>query len=75
MLEGLKPVKHSQYTCKVDKIAKTLDAKDSVLFMGYIDDPEFTAEHLSAQLKERGVTIGATVIRRHRAGNCWCTRA
>lgn len=74
MLEGLKPQSAMQ-RCRVKNVAKELDAKDSELFIGYIDDHSFPAEQLSDQLKMAGgIIIGASTIRKHRAGSCWCAK-
>lgn len=74
MLEGLKPVSAMQ-KCRIRTVAKELDTKESVLFMGYIDDLSFPAEQLADQLKKAGgIVIGSSSIRKHRAGSCWCAK-
>lgn len=74
MLEDLKPVR-VQPKCKVGRFLDTLDDKDHKLMVGYLADPDFSAEALSAALKTRVQSdIGPTVIRHHRQSRCACTK-
>jgi hypothetical protein len=74
MLEDLKPIK-VQPKCKVGRFYDELEAKDQKLLQGYLEDLDFSAEQLSIALKQRVQSdIGATVIRKHRKGQCPCTK-
>ena len=74
MLEDLKPVKERS-KCKVGRFYDELEPKDQKLLQGYLDDADFSAESLSAALKDRVQSdIGATVIRHHRQLRCACTK-
>ena len=74
MLEDLKPVKEP-IKCKVGRFVDSLDDKDTKLMLGYLADDDFSAEALSAALKDRVQSdIGATVIRHHRQARCACTK-
>jgi hypothetical protein len=72
MLENLKPTGGVE-ECKVQRIRNSFDSKDQALFDGYLADFSFTAEPMSNALRERGITLGASVIRRHRRGDCICS--
>lgn len=74
MLEGLKPEKTTP-KCKVGRFYDELDKTDQKLLDGYLADLEFSAEQLSAALKQRNIAdIGPTVIRHHRAKSCPCNK-
>lgn len=74
MLEDLKPVK-AKAKCKVGRFFDELEPKDQKLLQGYLEDTDFSAEALSAALKDRVQSdIGATVIRHHRQARCACTK-
>lgn len=74
MLEDLKPLK-PRMKCKVGRFFDELEPKDQKLLQGYLDDVDFSAESLSAALKDRVQSdIGATVIRHHRQARCACTK-
>jgi hypothetical protein len=72
MLENLKPTGGAE-ECKVQRVRNSFDAKDQALFDGYLADRSFTAEPMSNALRERGIVLGASVIRRHRRGECICS--
>lgn len=74
MLEDLKP-KPKLLKCKVGRFFDELEPSDQKLLQGYLDDDDFSAESLSTALKERANSdIGPTVIRKHRKGQCPCTK-
>jgi len=74
MLEGLKPEKMTP-KCKVGRFYDELEKSDQKLLEGYLADLEFSAEQLSAALKQRNIAdIGPTVIRHHRAKSCPCNK-
>jgi hypothetical protein len=74
MLEGLKPEKQSA-KCKIGRFYDELEPADQKLLDGYLADADFSAEQLSAALKQRNIAeIGPTVIRHHRAKSCPCNK-
>lgn len=78
MLEDLKPPAHKRgrepKPCKVVTTAAELDAADGQALLDAVADTDWIAERLSAALSERGVQIGAMVIRDHRRNMCACRR-
>ena len=74
MLEDLKPIKE-RAKCKVGRFLDSLDEKDRKLMLGYLADTDFSAEALSAALKQRVQSdMGASVIRHHRQERCACAK-
>ena len=73
MLEGLEPTKN--YRCKVRDTAKTLEDKDSKIFLEAVTDTEkWSDKGLSVALAFRGVKISNEAIGRHRRKFCACYR-
>jgi len=65
MLEGLEPLK-SERLSRVDEILNGLDAKDQKILKDALNDPNWSANGLSNALRQRGVTLSASSIKRHR---------
>lgn len=65
MLEGLEPLK-SERLSRVDEILNGLDAKDQKILKDALNDPNWSANGLSNALRQRGVTLSASSIKRYR---------
>jgi len=74
MLENLKP-ETPKRKCKIGYFLDELEPNDLKLMLGYLADEDFSAEKLSAALKQRNIAdIGSSVIRHHRADACACNK-
>lgn len=73
MLEDLKPNKRS-YPCKVRTIKDGLELEDRIRLESAMRDKSFAAWALHTALKDKGIYIGDKTIRRHRDGDCSCSR-
>lgn len=72
MLEDLTPTKRIQ-PCVVAERAKDLSDKDRELLDTYLADTDtFTDYALAKALKERGFSVEARSINRHRKKGCPC---
>lgn len=72
MLEDMKLPEKALQRCKVRVIGESLPDKDSVLFFGFIDNPEWIAESLAAEFQKRGLDVKANALRKHRNRLCIC---
>ena len=73
MLEDLKPPKRI-YPCKVRTIKDELELNDRIRFEAAIRDSNWTPWALHLALKEKGIQVTDKGIKRHRDGNCSCSK-
>lgn len=74
MLENLKlPVK--QYSCRVKTVLTELDSKDQKILADAVMNPEWPIGTLETSLRNLGVTLSGTSIKRHRTKGCSCWKA
>jgi hypothetical protein len=66
------PPKKVKVGCRVMKLAAGLDEKDAALLLEFMGNDEWIAEHLSAALREKGLSVGPMAIRMHRKQTCMC---
>jgi hypothetical protein len=71
MLEGLTPPS-KVLPCKVRELLETLDPKDQEILKAALIDPAWAHLTLTNSLKDRGIAISETPIRKHRLGRCSC---
>lgn len=71
MLEGLAP-KVKIWPCAVRSLLESLDKKDAEILSAAVMDPNWSYQGLETALAERGLTLGAGNIKRHRAKGCSC---
>jgi transposase len=71
MLEGLEPPKKLA-PCKVRELLETLEPKDQEILKTALIDPAWGHLTLANSLKERGVDISESPVRKHRLGRCSC---
>ena len=71
MLEGLTPPS-KVLPCKVRELLETLDTKDQEILKAALIDPAWAHLTLANSLKDRGIAISETPIRKHRLGRCSC---
>lgn len=73
MLENLTPPTR-KYSCKVAKVAATLDEKDRAILLAAVDNPDWGFKTLEKALMEKGIMIVDTTISAHRRKSCGCYR-
>jgi transposase len=71
MLEGLVPPKKLA-PCKVRELLETLEPKDQEILKAALIDPAWAHLTLANSLKERGIAISESPVRKHRLGRCSC---
>lgn len=71
LLDGLEP-KGRTYDCKVATVAQTLDNADSVKLLEAVADKAWNYQSLEYALRERGIELGRSSIKRHRLNLCSC---
>ena len=75
MLEGLTPPKSAAIYCKVDQTIATLSESDANILIAALMDQETWGDRtLSNALRERGISIADTTLRKHRNKVCACFR-
>jgi hypothetical protein len=73
LLDDLKPpVK--VWPCQVKKVSEGLDPKDAAILLAAVANPEWKYLALEMALRDKGITLGQTGIKRHRLGTCSCGR-
>lgn len=73
MLEGLSKPKNDRL-CGVMAKRKTLDESDQRILDEALADPEWSSYQLQIALASLGFRTAIETIRKHRAGNCICSR-
>jgi hypothetical protein len=71
MLEGLTPPT-KVLSCKVRELIESLEPKDQEILKAALLDPAWAHLTLTNSLRDRGITISETPIRKHRLGRCSC---
>jgi hypothetical protein len=75
MLEGLKPPPKSNGSCKVGRLASTLDEADKKILLGAIEDStNWPVKTLAKALSDRGLQISDSPLYNHRSKACACYR-
>ncbi len=76
MLEGLTPAKRRARPCAVIALIDRLDEADGAILSEAVENVQrWTANALSAALRERGITIADMTITRHRNKLCVCYKS
>ena len=73
MLEDLKPNKRI-YPCRIRTIKDQLELDDRIRLEAALRDKDFAAWALHQALKAKGIIVTDKSIKRHRDGNCSCSR-
>jgi len=73
MLEGLTPPEDTNL-CKVSKLAADLSPEDNAILQDALADHRWSTLALTNELNARGLIMGETAVRKHRAGKCKCAR-
>ena len=73
MLEGLRPPS-AEMLCKVGRLSSDLTPEDYQILQEALAEPRWTTAGLAKALAERGLRMGETVLRKHRAKECACAR-
>jgi hypothetical protein len=71
MLEGMTPP-NKLGSCKVRDILETLEPKDQEILKAALIDPAWGHLTLTNSLKDRGIAISESPMRKHRLGRCSC---
>jgi transposase len=71
MLEGLTPPTKLA-PCKVRETLEVLEAKDQEILKNALLDPAWQHSTLTNALRERGIAISESPVRKHRLGRCSC---
>jgi hypothetical protein len=71
MLEGLAPPTKAS-PCKVRELLESLEPKDQEILKAALIDPAWAHLTLTNSLKERGIAISESPVRKHRLGRCSC---
>ena len=71
MLEGLTPPSKLS-PCKVRELLETLEPKDQEILKAALIDPAWAHLTLTNSLKDRGIAISESPVRKHRLGRCSC---
>lgn len=72
MLEGMAPKPSANHRCKVGSVLNLLDQSDADLLRGYLEDENWSSNHLANSLREREVYLSIHTILKHRKGLCAC---
>jgi hypothetical protein len=75
MLEDMKPPPRAG-SCAVRTVLDSLDESDRIILVDALSTPITVWGHvpLSEALKQRGIVLLETAIRKHRAARCSCER-
>jgi hypothetical protein len=71
MLENLKPPPRT-FSCRVATILETLDDKDKKILTDAVMNPEWQLLTLENSLRDLGIQLSASTIKRHRTKACSC---
>jgi hypothetical protein len=71
MLENLKPPSRT-FPCRVAGILETLDDKDKKILTDAVMNPEWQLLTLENSLRDLGIQLSASTIKRHRTRVCSC---
>lgn len=71
VLEDLKP-KAQVFPCKFRELLHELSDSDRQILKDAIDSPDWTTNALTRALKDRGIDISYTSVRRHEVRHCSC---
>ena len=71
------PDRNKTLPCKVGRILETLEDPYKTALINLLDteydNGGLSAEQLEQRMKQAGLEVGATVLRRHRRKQCGCT--
>jgi hypothetical protein len=62
------------WPCQVQKVAESLDPKDAEILLAAVVNPEWKYQALEMALRDKGISLGQTGIKRHRLRTCSCGR-
>jgi transposase len=71
MLEGMTPPSKLS-PCKVRELLETLEPKDQEILKAALINPAWGHLTLTNSLKDRGIAISESPVRKHRLGRCSC---
>jgi hypothetical protein len=71
MLEGMTPPSKLS-PCKVRQLLETLEPKDQEILKAALINPAWGHLTLTNSLKDRGIAISESPVRKHRLGRCSC---
>ena len=74
MLEDLKP-KSQLFPCKMRELLESLSDSDQRILKDAIASPDWTTNALTRALKDKGIDISYTSVRRHELRHCSCDEA
>jgi len=74
MLEDLKP-KSRLRTCRMRQVIESLSESDQRILKDAVASPDFTSNGLMIALRQRGIEISYTSVRRHELRHCSCGEA
>ena len=60
--------------CRVKQVANTLDPKDAEIFIAAVEGTGWRIHNLEPELKRRGILISQGSIKKHRDGDCSCSK-
>jgi hypothetical protein len=71
VLEDLKP-KAQVFPCRFRELLHSLSDSDRQILKDAIDSPDWTTNSLTRALKDKGIDISYTSVRRHELRHCSC---
>lgn len=73
LLDDLKAPKR-QWPCRVREIAEGLEPADAKILLEAVSNPDWPYYTLEFALKDKGISLSQSTIKRHRLKNCGCFR-
>ena len=71
MLEDLQ-IPERSYNCKVEQLKEELSPSDHKILLDAVMNPAWTQVGLQSALREKGIILSASTIKRHRTKVCSC---
>lgn len=71
MLEDLNPPA-KVWPCKVRAVLESLDKADQAILSAAVMNPDWKYQTLESALAVKGISLGASLIKRHRRKECSC---